>query len=211
MYMILFVETQDGMRVTVKAQDNLLFAQVIARHRCVGSFNALHNSTRSDERKENGMSEFSLADNTVFGLYGTEELAEHAVDELTGRGQFRGEKITVLFPVNGRSRDFADRKGTRCPAGTAEGATAELPLDGTWGFRDPGAGPRQGALPKALAAMGVPPEWCHGRVKKGNVLVSVVCATYEDVIRATGILVLMAAEDISWSVRPPYYTSLLSA
>lgn len=151
------------------------------------------------------MNEFSRARNTVFGLYATEELAEQAVDELVDGGGFSRDSITVLFPMNSQSRAFAGRKGTRCPSGTAEGETANLPLDGTWGFSDPGAGPRQGALPKALASMGVPPEWCHGRVKKGNVLVSVECEHYEEVIRATGILVLRDAEDISWSVPAPYY------
>lgn len=107
--------------------------------------------------------------------------------------------------------EFAERKGTHCPAGTAEGPTADLPLDGTWGFSDPGAGPRQGALPHALASMGVPPEWCHGRVKRGNVLVSVECRNYEDVIRATGILVLMDAQDMSWSVQPRLYRTSTAA
>lgn len=151
------------------------------------------------------MSEFAQADNTVFGLYADGEFAEEAVDELMAAGEFPGERITVLFPKNALSRAFAGRKGTHCPAGTAEGPTANLPLDGTWGFSDPGAGPREGALPHALAAMGVPAAWCHGRVKRGNVLVSVECRNYEDVIRATGILVLLDAQDISWSVQPQLY------
>jgi hypothetical protein len=153
------------------------------------------------------MSEFSPANNTVFGLYADGEFAEEAVEELMTAGGFPGERITVLFPKNSQSREFASSKGTHCPAGTAVGATADLPLDGTWGFSDPGAGPREGALPHALAAMGVPPEWCHGRVKRGNVLVSVECRNYEDVIRATGILVLLDAQDMSWSVQPEFYRS----
>jgi hypothetical protein len=157
------------------------------------------------------MSELSRIDNTVFGLYANEEFAEQAVDELIDAGGFPSDRVTVLFPRNSTSREFADRKGTRCPDGTSEGPAANLPLDGTWGFAHPGSGPQEGALPRALAAMGVPPEWCHGRVRKGNVLVSVECRNYEEVIRATGILVLLAAQDISWSVQPPIYRNTILA
>ena len=150
------------------------------------------------------MTEYPPRENTVFGLYSTPERAEDAVDELLGCG-FGSARISALFPTNERSREFAIRRRTKPPAGTDEGPKADLPLNGTWGFRDPGAGPRQGALPEALAAMGVPPEWCHGRVVKGDVLVSVECHERDEVIRAAGVLMLAEAKDISWSVPPSEY------
>jgi hypothetical protein len=156
------------------------------------------------------MSEYPLQQNTVFGIYSTPEMAEEAVDELVACG-FASGSISVLFPTNERSREFAGRKKTRPPAGTDEGPKANLPLDGTWGFMDPGAGPRQGALPEALAAMGVPPEWCHHRVVKGDILVSVKCNARDEVIRAAGVLMLAEAEDISWSVPPSKYRQIANS
>ena len=145
-----------------------------------------------------------MTNNTVFGIYSTPELAEEAVDELVARG-FASRGISVLHPTNQSSREFARLKNTTPPAGTAQGPTADLPLDGTWGFMDPGAGPKQGALPEALEEMGVPPEWCHGRVKKGHILVCVQCNHSDEVVRATGVLTLTEAEDIAWSVPAAEY------
>ncbi len=56
------------------------------------------------------MSEFSPANNTVFGLYANGEFAEEAVQELMTAGGFPGERVTVLFPKNTQSREFASSK-----------------------------------------------------------------------------------------------------
>ena len=79
----------------------------------------------------------------VFGIYRTAEEAESAVDRLFQSG-LSGKDVAVLHAENGSTREFARRKGTRLPAGTAHGRTALLPLDGTLGLRDPAAGPAQG-------------------------------------------------------------------
>ena len=72
----------------------------------------------------------------VFGIYRTAEEAESAVDRLLQSG-LTPKDIAVLLAENESTREFARRKGTRPPAGTAHGGTASLPLDGTFGLRDP--------------------------------------------------------------------------
>ncbi|MHB8610130.1 MAG: hypothetical protein ACYDCG_17675 [Candidatus Acidiferrales bacterium] len=138
-------------------------------------------------------------ENTVFGIYPTVKAVEEAVDELIENG-FASRTIFVLHPKNQSTIEFAQRKHTKPPAGTSEGPTADLPLDGTLGFWDVAHGPREGALPGALVDMGVPREWCDGRVIRGKLLISIKCNTWEEFFRATGILKFTEATDISWSV-----------
>jgi hypothetical protein len=126
-------------------------------------------------------------------------LAARAVDTLVD-ARFSNADITVLFPQNRDSNDFAHRKRTRAPEGTAIGATASVALDGTLGFRDPAHGPHIGALTGALAGMGIPEDEAErygNRVKAGGVLFSVVGHTSDEVMRLTQLLRETGAEDIS--------------
>lgn len=130
------------------------------------------------------MSEYVNATNTVFGIYETAGNASLAVDELIEAG-FDSGAITVLFPENAASSEFAHRKGTRVPAGTETGPLARLPLKGTLGMDQPELGPRQGALPGALAAMGVEDDWYADNVRDGQILVSVAYRNEEERVRAS--------------------------
>jgi hypothetical protein len=132
----------------------------------------------------------------VFGIYRTAEEAESAVDRLFQSG-LSGKDVAVLHAENGSTREFARRKGTRLPAGTAHGRTALLPLDGTLGLRDPAAGPAQGALPLALADMRIPADWCQRRVVHGKVLISVECSQ-DDAQCLSTIMGSTGAEDVDW-------------
>lgn len=129
----------------------------------------------------------------VFGIYPTSQQAELAVDILL-QSRLKGSNISVLHPDNQSTREFAQRKGTKPPEGTTHGKTASVPLDGTLGFADPGAGPVGGALPAALAGMGVP-ERCGKRVVKGKVLLSAECDS-EEARRTSEILKNTGAEDV---------------
>jgi hypothetical protein len=142
--------------------------------------------------------------NTVFGIYGTEESVEKAVDALVGNG-FASASMFVLHPKNEDTRDFAHRKQTQVPAGTETGPAADLPLDGTGGFLDIAKAPRQGALPAALRDMGVPADWSDNRVVEGKLLISIKCSTWEEFFRAIGILRFTSASDISWALSPENY------
>ena len=132
----------------------------------------------------------------VFGIYRTVEEAESAVDRLLQSG-LTPKAIAVLHPENESTREFARRKGTRLPAGTAHCRTASLPLDGTLGLRDPATGPVQGALLLALGDMGVPADWCQRRVVHGKVLISVE-SSRDDAQRLSIIMGITGAEDVDW-------------
>ena len=62
-----------------------------------------------------------MANTAVFGIYSTSSDAENVVDALKSEG-FRNTDISVLFPHNEGSKDFAHEKGTKAPEGAAAGA-----------------------------------------------------------------------------------------
>ena len=57
---------------------------------------------------------------SVLGIYNSYSAVERAVDELEGAG-FRNTDISVLFPANVGSKDFAHVKGTKAPEGATTG------------------------------------------------------------------------------------------
>ena len=121
------------------------------------------------------------------------------MDQLLQSG-FDGWNISVLLPDNESTREFARRKSTKPPEGTAHGATASVPLDGTLGWLDPWAGPVGGALSEALAGMGVPAEWSDRRVVHGKVLLSAECDTAEQAARISDILKNTGAEEVAHGI-----------
>src|SRR5437660_12036898 len=99
----------------------------------------------------------------VFGIYPTYEAVEHAVDALRDAG-FRSTDISVLFPENVGTKDFAHEKGTKAPEGAATGAGAGAVIGGALGWLTgigalaiPGLGPfiAAGPIMAALAGVGV--------------------------------------------------------
>jgi hypothetical protein len=54
----------------------------------------------------------------AFGIYTTRAGVENAVDALRAEG-FRNTDISVLFPYNEGTKDFAHKKGTKAPEGAA--------------------------------------------------------------------------------------------
>jgi hypothetical protein len=132
----------------------------------------------------------------VFAIFASQGQAESAVDELLANG-FTAGSISVLCPKNKGTRELAIRKSTHIPYGTDHGRYANVPLNGTLGFTDPGEGPLLGALHDALIDLGVPAKWCDGRVVHGKHLLSVLCGTQDEVSRAGGILKLKGASDIA--------------
>jgi hypothetical protein len=125
------------------------------------------------------------------------------------------------------SKDFAHEKHTKAPEGTTTGAVTGGTIGGTLGLLAgigalaiPGLGPfiaagpimaalagvgvggTVGGLVGALVGMGIPEyeaKRYEGRVKDGGVLLSVHCATSEDITRAKDILKQTGADDISSS------------
>ena len=77
----------------------------------------------------------------------------NAVDTLQSEG-FRTEDISVLFPVNEGTKDFAHEKGTKAPEGAVAGAGSGAVVGGVLGWLAgvgtlaiPGVGPFLAAGP----------------------------------------------------------------
>jgi hypothetical protein len=160
----------------------------------------------------------------VFGIYSTYRMVENAVDELR-EGGFRNTDISVLFPQNVGTKDFAHEKGTKAPEGATTGASTGAVVGGTLGWLAgigalaiPGLGPfmAAGPLMAALAGVGVGgavggvtgaligmgiPEYeakrYEGRVKKGGILLSVHSDNSNWTHKAKDILERTGAEDIA--------------
>jgi hypothetical protein len=136
----------------------------------------------------------------VFGIYRDRSSVENAVDVLR-QENFRNTDISVLFPENQGTKDFAHEKNTKAPEGAATGAGSGALIGGTLGWLTgigalaiPGLGPfiAAGPIVAALAGVGVGgaiggitgaligmgiPEYeakrYEGRVKEGGILLSV--------------------------------------
>ncbi len=160
----------------------------------------------------------------VFGIYRSRVSVENAVDRLR-QENFRKTDISVLFPENEGTKDFAHVKNTKAPEGTAAGATSGAVIGGGLGWLAgigalaiPGVGPLiaagpivaalagagaggvVGGITGALVGMGIPEfeaKRYEGRVKEGGVLLSVHCDDSKWVKKAKEILEETGAEDVS--------------
>lgn len=166
-----------------------------------------------------------MAKNTAaFGIYNTQAAVENAVDQLKAAG-YRNTDISVLFPTNVGTKDFAHEKHTKAPEGATAGGGTGVILGGTLGWLAgigalavPGLGPfiaagpimaalagagvggTVGAVAGALVGMGIPEyeaKRYEGRVKDGGYLLSVHCDNSEWTKKAKDILESTGAEDVS--------------
>lgn len=161
---------------------------------------------------------------SVFGIYTHRTYAEEAVDALR-TGGFRNTDISVLFPDNVGTKDFAHEHHTKAPEGTSAGAASGAVLGGVLGWLAgigllaiPGVGPLLAAGPivaalagagavgvaggivGALVGLGIPEyeaKRYEGRVKNGGILLSVHCDGDEWISKAKDILKHSGAEDIA--------------
>src|SRR5689334_19463972 len=160
----------------------------------------------------------------AFGIYRDRVSVDSAVDALRA-AEFRNTDISVLFPENEGTKDFAVRKQTKAPEGTTTGATSGAVIGGGLGWLAgigalaiPGLGPLiaagpivaalagagaggvVGGIAGALVGMGIPEyeaKRYEGRVKKGGILLSVHSDDSDWAARAKRILEQTGAEDIS--------------
>jgi hypothetical protein len=168
--------------------------------------------------------ELKVANTAVFGIYPSYDSVENAVDALREAG-FRSTDISVLFPENVGTKDFAHQKGTKAPEGATAGGGTGAVIGGTLGWLTgigalaiPGLGPfiAAGPIMAALAGAGVGgavggiagallglgiPEYeakrYQGRITKGGILLSVHSDDSAWTKRAKDILQRTGAEDIS--------------
>jgi hypothetical protein len=160
----------------------------------------------------------------VFGIYATYDLAEGGVNGLRTAG-FRNTDVSVLFPENAGTKDFAHEKGTKAPEGASAGAGTGAVVGGALGWLTgigalaiPGIGPLVAAGPimAALAGVGVGgtiggitgmligmgiPEYeakrYEGRIRDGGILLSVHSDNSDWTKKAKDILERTGGQDIA--------------
>jgi hypothetical protein len=162
----------------------------------------------------------------VFGIYPNRAAVDSAVDALKAAG-FKNTDISVLFPENEGTKDFAHEKDTKAPEGATAGAGTGALLGGGLGWlvgigalAIPGLGPfiaagpimaalagagvggAVGGLTGALIGMGIPEyvaKRYEGRVKDGGILLSVHSDDSQWTKKAKEILERTGAQDVSSS------------
>lgn len=162
----------------------------------------------------------------AFGIYPNQTVVAEAVDALKHAG-FRNTDISVLFPENTGSKDFAHEKHTKAPEGAVAGASSGAIIGGALGWLAgigalaiPGIGPFMaagpivamfsgigvggtvGGLTGALVGVGIPEyeaKRYEGRIRSGGILLSVHCDNSDWSKRAKEVLSHSGAIDISSS------------
>jgi len=165
----------------------------------------------------------------VFCIAKSQTQAEAIVDQLKMAG-FSYDDISVLFPDKQGSKDFAHEHHTKAPEGAATGAGAGGVVGGTLGLLAgigslaiPGVGPfiaagpimaalsgaavgaAVGGLTGALIGLGIPEyeaKRYEGKIRKGNILISVHTEDSNEASRVKEIFEQNNAEDISSTKRP---------
>jgi hypothetical protein len=164
--------------------------------------------------------------NAVYGIANTTAQAESIVSQLQAHG-FANSDISVLFPDKEGTRDFAHEKNTKAPEGATTGGLAGMGVGGALGLLAgigalaiPGVGPfiaagpimgalsgaavggATGGLIGALIGLGIPEleaKQYEGKVRAGNILISVHTEDSDERSRAKDILEKFGAKDVSSS------------
>src|SRR5260221_5948209 len=166
----------------------------------------------------------------VFGIYANIAAVDHAVGALKDAG-FRSTDISVLFPENVGTKDFAHTKGTKAPEGATAGGGTGAIVGGTLGWLAgigtlaiPGLGPfiaagpilaalaggavggAVGGIGGALIGMGIPEyeaKRYEGRVHNGGILLSVHSDDSVWTKLAEDVLHRTGAEDVASTAETP--------
>jgi len=144
----------------------------------------------------------------AFGIYSSRDRVEYAVDRLKAAG-YRNTDISVLFPENTGTKDFAHEKHTKAPEGAATGAGTGVVVGGTLGWLAgigalaiPGLGPFIAAGPIMAALAGAGAAGAVGGIVGGLVglgMPEYEAKRYEGRIKAGGILLSVHCDDSSWT------------
>ncbi len=164
-----------------------------------------------------------MSKKSVFCIATTRDQADTIVNHLK-RANFSKNDISVLFPDKGTTRDFAHEKNTKAPEGAIAGAGTGGVIGGALGWiagigalAIPGVGPfiaagpilaalsgaavgaTVGGITGGLIGLGIPEieaKRYEGKVKAGNLLISVHTENSEEITRAKGIFTDSGAQDI---------------
>jgi hypothetical protein len=165
-----------------------------------------------------------MSKTSVICIAKTELQASGIVEELNMEG-FSGNDISVLFPDKRGTKDFAHEQHTKAPEGATTGGVTGGVLGGALGLlvgigalTIPGVGPfiaagpimaalggaavggAVGGITGALIGLGIPEyeaKRYEGKIKDGNILISVHTEDSEEISRAKKIFSDAGADDIS--------------
>jgi hypothetical protein len=164
-----------------------------------------------------------MSKKSVFCIATSRNQADRIVDQLK-TASFSNNDISVLFPDKGTTRDFAHEKNTKAPEGAVAGAGTGGVIGGALGWiagigalAIPGVGPfiaagpivaalsgaavgaTVGGIAGGLIGLGIPEieaRRYEGKVKAGNLLISVHTENSEEITRAKDIFTQAGAQDI---------------
>jgi hypothetical protein len=164
-----------------------------------------------------------MSNKSVFCIATSRNQAERIVEQLKD-ANFSNNDISVLFPDKDTTRDFAHEKNTKAPEGAVAGAGTGGVIGGALGWiagigalAIPGVGPfiaagpiiaalsgaaigaAVGGIAGGLIGLGIPEieaKRYEGKVKAGNLLISVHTESSEEITRAKDIFTHAGADDI---------------
>lgn len=164
-----------------------------------------------------------MSKKSVFCITTTRDQADRIVGQLKA-ANFSSNDISVLFPDKETTRDFAHEKNTKAPEGAATGAGTGGVIGGALGWiigigalAIPGVGPfiaagpimaalsgaaigaAAGGIAGGLIGLGIPEleaKRYEGKVKAGNLLLSVHTENSDEISRAKDIFTKAGAQDI---------------
>jgi hypothetical protein len=164
-----------------------------------------------------------MSKTSVFCIAKSRSQAEQIVERLRF-ARFSNNDISVLFPDKGTTHDFAHEKNTKAPEGAVTGAGTGGVVGGALGWvagigalAIPGVGPfiaagpiiaalsgaaigaTVGGIAGGLIGLGIPEleaKRYEGKIKEGNILLSVHTENSEEVARAKDIFAKAGAVDI---------------
>jgi hypothetical protein len=162
----------------------------------------------------------------VFGIAKTEDQAIRIANDLRLSG-FSDNDISVLFRDKQGTRDFAHEQHTKAPEGAVSGVVAGGIIGGALGWlvgigslAIPGVGPfiaagpilaalsgvaaggTVGGIAGALIGIGIPEyeaKRYEGKIREGNILMSVHAETSDEVSRAKDVFKNAGAEDVAYT------------
>ncbi len=160
---------------------------------------------------------------SVFCIATSQDQAERIVDSLKA-ASFSNQDISALFADKETNRDFAHEKNTKAPEGAVAGAGTGGVIGGALGWiagigalAIPGVGPfiaagpimaalsgaaigaTVGGVAGGLIGLGIPEleaKRYEGKIKSGNILISVHADNSQEISRAKDLFKAAGAEDI---------------
>ena len=164
-----------------------------------------------------------MSKKSVFCIATSREQADQIVGQLKA-ANFSNNDISVLFPDKATTRDFAHEKNTKAPEGAVTGAGTGGVIGGALGWiagigalAIPGVGPfiaagpimaalsgaaigaAAGGIAGGLIGLGIPEmeaKRYEGKIRAGNLLISVHTENSEEIKRAKDIFTNAGAQDI---------------